>query len=647
METFNEIADEEVEVDLPAGEDEQEEVKDKLAELVFEKFRQAKGFRSRCEVQGKTVDDWLAKLDRAYNKVHEQDELEEFVGMRTYFGLVQIKTNMVSAYIRSKYINPENPPFKITPTPIVSLPKAKDEEAFQRVMLKLSEVLVEHDIPSEALVEGTFLRPEVAKFVEEQAKASKETFIEESMGLAEESCVKMTRLIKDQLVEGNFTNAMMESLLDLALYPTMVVSFDNEPVIEHYWDGNKIAERKTVRPSFRRVDPFNAYFAPNSSTAQDGDYFIEMVKRSKSQMSTFIGNEELGYFDDVLEEVIAEGKNEWLEDESLNLDIVDDELCVLRCQMLVRGGTLREYGVDIPEKDDFKYFNADIEVCDNKVIRCALTSHPYGKRTYFSASYKRIAGKPYGISVGMMVYDRQIAINRTQYGMMVNTMFSYGSAIEVNADAFDNPMEVNLRPYTRFYSNPTKDSGRGIIQHQVNMTFPQLFMQMTNEIRLADDECGLPAFLNGNAGLQGAGKTLGGLAMMTDNATLGLKECALNIDQYFIRPAVNLLYFRNLLTSKDKSIKADARVVATGLLGIESELNKAKEIEGIMPQSAQWSEGGVIPQELYKDLVRDYLKSKGVNTDKYIESDGSQSEIDEMKMNNMSPSLDGRSLRQM
>lgn len=638
---------------LPKDEETQEEIHDKLAERVMDNFRIAQGYRARTEIQGKSVESWFYRLYNAYNKIHEPEELANLKNMKTYFGLIQNKANMVSSYIRSKYINHSNPPFDIAPTPIVELPKDKQEQGFERVKAKLTEVVLDNNLPFEALTDGFLLHPKIAKFIEEQSKQAKETLREEEFKIASEATTKMARLIKDQLIEGNFTGAMTEALLDLALYPVMVISYENEAVVDQVWKNEKYEEKVVIRPTFRRVEPSNAYFSPDATNAQDGSFFIELAKRTKAQLAGFIGNESLGYFDEVLKEIIENGDNQWLgidtnESGTLDNSLLDDEIHILRCQMLVRGADLIDYGVPIKESEKFNYFNADIEVCNHRVIRCNIVAHPKGKRTYFSASYKRVAGEPYGISVGMMVYDRQISINRTQYAMLLNTRYSAGPMLEIDAAAFDSPQDVTMEPLHRVYTNPTKEGYlNGIKQHQITPTFPTLFNQMTNEIRLADDECGLPSFLNGNAGLQGAGQTLGGLAMMTDNAVLGLKDCALNIDEYFIRPAITLIYATNLVTSTDKSIKADAKIVATGLLGLEAELNKSKELAGLVPQAGQIVQQGMLPEQLYRDLVRDYFKSKGIDTDRYMPSDGVQSDLNNIQMQSPTDGLDGRSLRVM
>lgn len=648
MEKFNDD-----EIDLPDNEDELEDIYDELAEKVMECFRQAKHYRTSLMVQGRSIEDWLVRLDDAYHKIHAPEELAVRPNMRSYFGLIQLKVNMISSYMRSKYANPTNPPFNITPTPIVELPENKQEQGLERVKAQLLNKLIEENLPPEAIMgEDGFLLPEVAKFISEQAKQAKELLRQEESQIAADATSKMVRLIKDQLVESNFTRTLSEALFDVALQPVMVVAYENEAVIDYQWKKNKYTKETVIRPTFRRVNPVNTFFAPDATNAQDGSFFIELAKRTKAQLSSFMGKEELGYNDEVLKDIIENGDANWLgletEQQSiLDYPLVEDEIHTLRCQMLIQGQELIDYGVKLKESEALDYFNADIEVCDGQVIRCQIVAHPKGERTYFSASYKRIAGEAYGISVGMMIYDRQQSINRTQYSMLLNAMYAAGPMIEVDADKFSDPSKVTFEPFVRIYSNPTRDnSGRGITQHSIPLTFQPLFKFLTDEIRLADDECGLPSFLNGNAGLQGAGQTLGGLAMMQDNAVLGLEDCAFQIDEYFIRPAITLMYARNLL-GDDDSVKADAEIIPTGLLGLKTELNKAKELAGLVPQASQLSQQGLVPQQMVADMVRDYFNSAGINTDRYMPSNGVQSDLNNAQLASQESQLDGRSLRVM
>lgn len=97
----------------------------------------------------------------------------------------------------------------------------------------------------------------------------------------------------------------------------------------------------------------------------------------------------------------------------------------------------------------------------------------------------------------------------------------------------------------------------------------------------------------------------------------------------------------------DDSVKADAKITPTGLLGLKTELNKAKELAGLVPQASQFAQQGLVPQEMISDMVRDYFKSAGIDTDRYMPSNGVQSDLNNAQMASQTSGLDGRSLRMM
>jgi len=633
-------------VTLP--EEELDNIYDGLATLVVDQFNRARAYRTQAMVMGKSVELWFSLLYQAYHKIHEREELEARPGMSSYFGLVQIKSNMTASYLRSKFVgNGDKVPFNIEPTPIVELSKRLSDKAFEIVKMNLAMKLQEAGIPQQAIIQNGFINPVIANYVTKIAKESKELQRNEEMKLATTATGKMKKKITDQLVEASYSKAMTDLLYDLALYPYAVIAYDNEIVENTKWSGNKYVRERAAKPSFRRVSPQNIYFAPDATSAQDGEFVIEVMQRSRDEMLEFVGNKELGYVDDAILDVIDNCIGNWagLVDESgSSVEFDDNIFTVLKCQTLVSGLELCEYGCNVKEKDFNKYFVADIEVIDRRVIRCQIVNHPLGERTYYSASYKRVAGSPYGISVGMMVYDRQLVVNRIQYAMLANSEYSSGPSFEVNSNAFDHVADVSFRPYSKFYSSPKDHSVVPVRMHQVQPTFLMQFNLLQNQIRLADDECGLPAFLNGDTGLRGAGRTLGGLALINDNAVLGLENCASNIDEFIIRPLIMLLYSRNM-ASGDDEIKADAKVQATGLLGLKAEVDKAKALAGVVPQLGALREQGVVPDELYSGAIRDYLDSMGLPVDNYMPNAAAQFELNTAVTDK--GVLDGRSLRQM
>lgn len=633
---------------------EQEVIQDDLANIVLDYFSRAVHYRQNTIIQNYSVDEWFSRLRNAYHGVHEPEELAGAENMRSYFGLCRTKANMVSSYLRGKFANQSVPPFKLSPTPIVDLPKGKQDEALEQTKAEILYTMAKNGIDISTVSRNGYLIPEVAQYVKEVAEKSIETFRSKENAIASDSCGKMETLIKDQLIDSSFSEAMSEALLDLALYPMMCVCLEYSPVINYKWSGNKLIKKEEVVPKFRRVHPANMFFASNCTSAGDGDYVIELVRRDKSELESLKDSEEYGYDKEAIEFALEhysfndnwlkakfEGENlSWLEDKA-------DVIYTLKCQCKVKGETLKDYGIEVKTEELSEYFAVDIEVCNGRVLRCAKQPLIYGERSYFSAGYKRIAGEPWGMSVAMMVYDRQLVVNRIQYDMLLNAHYASGPMIEVNAMEFEDLGAVKMEPFTRVYSNPMQQNmGRGIVQHQVNPVFPVLYNFMTNQIRLADDECGLPAFLQGQAGIGGAGSTLGGLAMLTDNALMGLEDCAFNIDTFVILPAIKILYYRNM-QGKDNGVKSDARVIATGLLGLKQEVNKSKELAGLTPQLAALAQQGVVPQGLYSDIVRDYLDSMGIDTRNYFNSQAVDNELNAVGLNNPTTinRLDGRSLK--
>lgn len=633
---------------------------DKLAARVFDLFQAAKRHKQEQRVMGKSVKKWLVQLSRAYHKIHEQEELDNRPNMTTYFGLIHTKTNMVQAFIKSKYVAFKAYPFALEPTPIVELPKDLQDKGFQIVVSKLLDVLVQQGLPAESmLAENGLIRPSVVQFVENQAKQAKSSLREEEMKIAKLAAQEMTTLIQDQFAHGNFEEAMTDFIGDLALYPAAFLSFDYVLKTDNKWQKNKFVKSQSIQTVFRSVSPKNAFPSPDFS-GSDGRYFIELLQRSRGELAGFLGQPDLGYLDDAIKDVLQNGVCGWLENDSDNTTgdkwrHDDDVIDVLKCQINLSGADLLDYGVSLADlgggsEDDvrYKYFNADVEVCSNRVICVRLVQAPHGKRTYFMTSYKRVNGSAWGVSPAMMIYDRQLSVNRTHYAMALNAFHSAGPMIEMQAGAFDNPNDVQFLPYSVAYSQAEKErAGGGLAFHQITPTFQMLFAQLTNEIRLADDECGLPSFLNGNAGLQGAGRTLGGLAIMQDNAVMGLKECFANIDMYVIRPIVEMLRDTNLEDGKDMGIRGDCDVKATGLIGLNEELEKARAMAGLMPSVGQFAQQGAIPQQMYTDYVLEFLKSNGMDVSKYAPMPNVSGELGNMIASDVpsqTAKLDNRSL---
>jgi hypothetical protein len=111
---------------------------------------------------------------------------------------------------------------------------------------------------------------------------------------------------------------------------------------------------------------------------------------------------------------------------------------------------------------------------------------------------------------------------------------------------------------------------------------------------------------------------MGGLSMLMGNAAKGIKNVQLNIDRDIITPLIYGYYVYNMLTSKDKSVKADAQIVARGATGLmQRELSQARLVEVLqmlVPLIPMWDQ---LPDGV-KVILREVLKQTGLPVDDII-----------------------------
>jgi hypothetical protein len=154
--------------------------------------------------------------------------------------------------------------------------------------------------------------------------------------------------------------------------------------------------------------------------------------------------------------------------------------------------------------------------------------------------------------------------------------------------------------------------------HNVQSVADELMAVFNQYLKYADDLSGVPAYVLGNPQVAGAGRTLGGLSMLMGNAAKGIKNVQLNIDRDIISGIITGFFIYNMKTSKDDSIKCDAKVVARGATGLlQRELAQTRTIELLQiltPYIEQWD---TLPDGI-KIMLREVLKSTGLPVDQII-----------------------------
>jgi len=150
-------------------------------------------------------------------------------------------------------------------------------------------------------------------------------------------------------------------------------------------------------------------------------------------------------------------------------------------------------------------------------------------------------------------------------------------------------------------------------------------------IQEADDITGIPAYIVGDPQVAGAGRTLGGLAMLMGNAAKGIKQVVSQIDSNIIEPLITALYRLNMRSNPDESIKADAQVVARGASGLlQRNLMQARALE-LLKVLAPFVQSGVVPSTAITFLLRQVVEGMGYDPDQLIpDTQGSRQQIEQV-----------------
>jgi hypothetical protein len=154
--------------------------------------------------------------------------------------------------------------------------------------------------------------------------------------------------------------------------------------------------------------------------------------------------------------------------------------------------------------------------------------------------------------------------------------------------------------------------------HKIDSHVAELETLIDAEIRKCDDATGIPAYSYGNAAVAGAGKTVGGLAMLMGNASKGIKKVITNIEQDILDPLITAFYNYNMLYDPDQTIKIDAQVVAQGptsVLAREATVQKRLQALQII---GPFIPTGIIEKDGIATLLRETLRPLELPVDKII-----------------------------
>jgi hypothetical protein len=296
-----------------------------------------------------------------------------------------------------------------------------------------------------------------------------------------------------------------------------------------------------------------------------------------------------------------------------------DTLDVLDFWGSIRGDLLEGWGIKV--EDTQATYEANVWVLGGICIRAVLNPDPMKKRPYYVTSYEKVPGSMVGRSVGMLMRPNQQIINSGYRALRRNMGLASGPFAEVDNGRLGGqqaPEEI-VPAMIKVVEPDLAGSGKPAYHfHKIDSHAGELEALINEEIKKCDDATGIPAYAYGNPQVAGAGRTVGGLAMLMGNAAKGIKQVIVNIEQDVLGPLITSFYNYNMMYDPDQTMKVDAQVQARGPTSVLArETAAAKRMEALQVVTPLIPTG-IFPKEGLTILVREVLKSSDLPIDEIL-----------------------------
>jgi len=392
----------------------------------------------------------------------------------------------------------------------------------------------------------------------------------------------------------------------------------------------------------QRICPLDCYPDPAASTVEMCRFIIWRMSLGKGQVMAMA--EEDGFRKDVIKQILEDHPNGiWQPTywetavNSLNKQpaqtLPNGRFVCHQWWGYLTGRELAEQpGLEeaIPKSRYDERVVAQIWVMANKVIKVAISELHNERLPFYFSPYSVATNSIWGVGVAEMMFDQHDGIQACERAIMDAMAMSIAPQMTVDVDQLADPMTVlELKPRKIWaIRGKVGATGKPIDFFLPQYDFSAMLQVQQNEERLADEQTGLPRFLNGNN--DGAhNRTLGGASLQWDNALTTLKTAVYNMENNLIVPMTNkkIRFFQKF--SKDPLVKGSYRVTAHGVKGLLARETLIQAM-GLLLQNV-----GNIPDEVGRlkmsNFFASYLRYSGLVNEDLVYSDSEYQQIQQQK----------------
>lgn len=557
--------------------------------------------------------DCLRILDGEVDTAQDADfeETEEF---KVTMNITLPLTEAVQAMM-SEALDPiKSRPFVLEPAPIVQLPDDVEADLRDAITQNLEQILMQTG------GDPTQLNNILAQMYQ--------TTLEYEKDEADQRATALTTVVSDKLSRSGFEAAFDEWMQDFIVYPG---AFMKGPVSMFSkvkrWNGNAMQVTDELQRKVCRISPFDIFPSPHAKDLNTCEYIIERARYNSNDLLNMIGMpgfdaDGIGQvFEDypsyIIPYLVGDNSDERPDADPETSETISDDrgfYDVLIYNGKIRGADLVEYGIEV--EDERRFYEAELWVVDDIVIKAVLNPDELERRPYYNASVYQRPGELWGRSMVEVVKDAQLQCTAAGRALVRNMGFASGPMGEVETSRVmgdDDPTEIYP-----LMMKPVKPGGNGQAAYRFYAvpSLAQELMGVHDKFRqIAYELVGIPQIAFGN--MQGAstlGRTSGGISMVMNQASKPVKKAMRRAEANVIEPMIQRFTDYELMYNPDDTIKGDVNVKATGIRGLQEQEQQEGKLEWALQSLAPFAAGVQIPPEYFMRLIVKVLQANGIDT---------------------------------
>jgi hypothetical protein len=557
---------------------------------------------------------------------YSSEEKALFGQYAPYLNVVEVKCTDFEAAFEDVQFNIHKKPWTIEPTPEPELPFTVKRQVAIMVIEQIGAVF-NGQISRESLVELIRGYKDTAtKFIKKEAK---------------KGAARMERKIFDFLSQTDWNSNYSDFISDLATYPNaFLMSPVNIVKKTLKWRRDLLVHGKETMPAARRVSPIYVFPSPNSTNTQDGDNIVVVKPLSLKDLTE--AKNSPGFNKKEIQELLDEAELQktfswwsWPRTRATEETVAAETLVATESLNSIFLSTNNSYALiyyggltgrqlkainvksasGVTVKDD-EYYESEIWVAGDHVIRALLNPDPRGIRPIHSTSFRKRSGHFWGEAPPDLLYDLQLDINTFKRAHMTNVRFMAEPITEIDSSRFNkDDMPGDVQPGDTIYTrmDPVFTNGRAVNMYNVPDNAATIQATLIMHYRLADDIVGIPSQLTGASDLPSVNRTASVFVSSVNNALKKVKKIGKNIDEDVIVPVIDGMYTMLMMFSDDDSIKYDAKTVASGSQGIVEREVMQGQIGLVLQNVIEGIKLNLIPADLYYVVIRQLFANFGTD----------------------------------